>query len=33
MSEKKKPMTVSTPLSLRNVTVTDSFWKHQMELV
>lgn len=28
-----KPTTVSRPLSLRNVTVTDSFWKHQMELV
>lgn len=28
-----KPTTVSRPLSLRSVTVTDSFWKHQMELV
>jgi len=27
------PTTVSKPLSLRNVIVTDGFWKHQMELV
>ncbi len=33
MSTANKPTTVSRPISLRNVTVTDSFWKHQMELV
>lgn len=33
MTGQRKNMTVSRPLSLRNVTVTDNFWKHQMELV
>ncbi|MBQ9765110.1 MAG: glycoside hydrolase family 127 protein [Lachnospiraceae bacterium] len=33
MSTNNKPTTVSKPLSLRSVTVTDNFWKHQMELV
>lgn len=28
-----KPETISKPLSLRDITVTDAFWKHQMELV
>lgn len=28
-----KPTTLGTPLSLRNVTVTDDFWKQKMELV
>ncbi len=28
-----KPTTVSRPLSLRSISVTDNFWKHQMELV
>lgn len=33
MEKTTKPGTVSRPMSLRNVTVTDEFWKHQMELV
>lgn len=33
MAQLNKPATVSKPLSLRSITVTDSFWKHQMELV
>ena len=28
-----KPETISKPLSLRDITVIDDFWKHQMELV
>lgn len=33
MVNSTKPTTVSKPLPLTSVTVTDTFWKHQMELV
>ena len=33
MTSTFKPTTVSRPLPLRNATITDAFWKHQMELV